>query len=105
MPFLTEKIYMQLYHKDESIMISKWPEATENLLYEKEEAQIEKLKDIIVGIRNLRTNLNVHPSKKSKLIFVTKPEFEKVIKESEGFIKKLGFSEASLQTWMQYLRT
>ena len=72
MPFVTEKIYMQLYHNDESIMISKWPEYTESLSFEKEEEQVEKLKTIIVGIRNLRTNLNVHPSKKSKLIFVTK---------------------------------
>ena len=37
--------------------------------------------------------MNVHPSKKSKLIFIAKPEYVNVIKESEGFIKKLGFSE------------
>ena len=42
MPFVTEKIYMQLYHNDESIMISKWPEYTESLSFEKEEEQIEK---------------------------------------------------------------
>ena len=36
--------------------------------------------------------MNVHPSKKSKLIFVTK-DYEKIIKESEEFLKKLGFGE------------
>ena len=34
-----------------------------------------------------------YPSRKSKLIFVTNNEFGEVIKASEGFIKKLGFSE------------
>ena len=91
MPFVTEKIYMQLYHNDESIMISKWPEYTESLSFEKEEEQIEKLKTIIVGIRNLRTNLNVHPSKKSKLIFVTKTAND-TLKESSAMIQKLGFA-------------
>ena len=91
MPFVTEKIYMQLYHNDESIMISKWPEYTERLSFEKEEEQIEKLKTIIVGIRNLRTNLNVHPSKKSKLIFVTKTAND-MLKESSAMIQKLGFA-------------
>ena len=91
MPFITEKIYMQLYHNDESIMISKWPEYTESLSFEKEEEQVEKLKTIIVGIRNLRTNLNVHPSKKSKLIFVTKTAND-MLKESSAMIQKLGFA-------------
>ena len=91
MPFVTEKIYMQLYHNDESIMISNWPEYTESLSFEKEEEQIEKLKTIIVGIRNLRTNLNVHPSKKSKLIFVTKTAND-MLKESSAMIQKLGFA-------------
>lgn len=91
MPFVTEKIYMQLYHNDESIMISKWPEYTESLSFKKEEEQIEKLKTIIVGIRNLRTNLNVHPSKKSKLIFVTKTAND-MLKESSAMIQKLGFA-------------
>ena len=91
MPFVTEKIYMQLYHNDESIMISKCPEYTESLSFEKEEEQIEKLKTIIVGIRNLRTNLNVHPSKKSKLIFVTKTAND-MLKESSAMIQKLGFA-------------
>ena len=93
MPFETEKIYKKLYNKDESIMIAKYPEYTEKLNFVMEEKQIEQLKEIITGIRNVRTKMNVHPSKKSKLIFVVKPEYVKAIKESEGFIKKLGFSE------------
>ena len=90
MPFVTEEIYLKLYDIDESIMISNWPEYLDEFNFEKEEKQIEKLKEIIVGIRNLRTKLNVHPSKKSKLIFVT-TEYKKILENSEEFIKKLAF--------------
>ena len=93
MPFVTEKIYKQLYNKDESIMIAKYPEYSKNLEFQTEEEQIEQIQEIISGIRNVRTTMNVHPSRKSKLIFIVKPEYKNVIKESEGFIKKLGFSE------------
>ena len=91
MPFITEEIYTALYHHDESIMISKWPEELAHLSFESEENQIEKLKEIIVGIRNLRTNLNVHPSKKSKLIFVTQT-MQDMIEQSKAMIQKLGFA-------------
>ncbi len=92
MPFVTEKIYKQLYHQDKSIMVSKWPETSKENEFQKEEEQIEKLKNIITGIRNLRTNLNVHPSKKSKLIFVTKT-YQDMIEKSKAMIQKLGFSD------------
>ena len=96
MPFITEEIYCKLYHEDESIMISKWPEYIESLSFEKEEGMVEKLKNIIVGIRNIRTNLNVHPSKKSKLILVSKDG--EMIKSSKEVIAKLGFaSDITLQ--------
>ena len=91
MPFITEEIYTKLYNNDESIMISKWPEYNEKFDFAKEENQIEQLKEVIVGIRNLRTNMNVHPSKKSKLIFVSK-DFEDMINSSKTMIEKLGFA-------------
>lgn len=92
MPFVTERIYKELYNNDESIMITKYPEYDKDLDFKDEENKIEELKEIITGIRNVRAKMNVHPSKKSKLIFVTK-DYEKVIKESEEFLKKLGFSD------------
>ena len=91
MPFITEEIYTKLYNNDESIMISSWPKYTENLNFEKEEKQIDELKDIIVGIRNVRTTNKVHPSKKSKLIFVTKNLRDMIINSKE-LIQKLGFA-------------
>ena len=92
MPFVTEKIYKELYNNDESIMIAEYPKYEKDLEFKEEENAVEELKDVITGIRNVRAKMNVHPSKKSKLIFVTK-KYENVIKESEDFLKKLGFSE------------
>lgn len=98
MPFVTEEIYTKLYNNDESIMISKWPEYKEEFDFELEEQEIENLKSIIGEIRNIRNNMNVHPSKKSKLIFVTE-KYNDLIEQSEGFIKRLGFgSEIVIQS-------
>ncbi len=92
MPFITEKIYTNLYDVDESIMISKFPEYTENMVFEEEEAFIEELKEVITKIRNIRAEMNVHPSKKASLIIVTK-KYQKSIEASKEFLKKLGFAE------------
>ena len=92
MPFVTEKIYKELYNNDESIMISIYPEYSKDLEFKDEEQAIEELKEVITGIRNARAKMNVHPSKKSKLIFVTK-KYADIIKDSEEFLKKLGFGE------------
>ena len=92
MPFVTEKIYKELYNNDESIMISTYPEYSKDLEFKDEEQAVEELKEVITGIRYARAKMNVHPSKKSKLIFVTK-KYANIIKESEEFLKKLGFGE------------
>ena len=91
MPFVTEEIYTQLYNHEESIMISKWPQYCEEYNFEKEEKEIEMIKSIITEIRNIRNNMNVHPSKKSKLIFVTK-EYTNLIEQSKSFLERLGFA-------------
>ena len=92
MPFITEEIYLKLYNIDESIMISNFPKYNKNFDFKEEENKIEKMKNIIVEVRNIRANMNVHPSKKSELIFVTQTEKE-LIEKSEIFLKKLAFGE------------
>jgi len=97
MPFVTEEIYTKLYNNDETIMTSQWPQYKEEFNFEEEEKEIESLKAIISEIRNVRNNMNVHPSKKSKLIFVT-TQYSNLIKQSEMFLLKLGFgSEIKVQ--------
>ena len=90
MPFVTEKIYRELYNNDETIVTSKWPEYSEELNFEAEEEEIEILKSIITEVRNIRNNMNVHPAKKAKLIFVT-DKYADLIKQSESFLAKLAF--------------
>ena len=91
MPFITEEIYTQLYGHEESIMISRWPQYDEKFNFKLEEDEIELLKAIITEIRNVRNNMNVHPSKKSKLIFVT-TEYADLIEQSKAFLERLGFA-------------
>lgn len=92
MPFETEKIYSELYNVDESIMIANYPTYSKELEFKSEEEAIEEFKEVITGIRNVRAKMNVHPSKKAKLIFVT-TKYSEVIKESSEFLKKLGFAD------------
>ncbi len=93
MPHLTERIYLELEPNSESIMKETWPEVKEKFDYEKEEKEIELLQNIIVNIRNIRANMNVVPSKKTKLIFVTK-KYKSLIDETTEILKKLGFADS-----------
>ena len=93
MPFVTSEIYEALVkYDDKELIMSRWPSTREKLAFNKEEQIVENLKDVIVGIRNVRANMNIHPSKKADLIFVTK-EYKDDIEASKDFILKLGFGK------------
>ena len=92
MPFVTEEIYTKLYNNDETIMTSAWPKFREDFNFEDEENEIEMLKSIIGEVRNIRNNMNVHPSKKAKLIFVTE-KYNELINQSALFLQKLAFGD------------
>ncbi len=92
MPFVTSEIYSNLiYFGTPDLIVAKWPDIREKFIFDKEEDTIEKLKRVIVEIRNVRTKMNVHPSKKSKLLIMSN-SIEKEIKEAEEFLLKLGFA-------------
>ena len=94
MPFVTEKIYKELPYSKETIMLADYPIYNKGLNYQEEYNFIEGLKTLITNIRNIRTNMNVHPSKKAKVIFVLKGQNETLknaINLSKDFIMKLGF--------------
>ena len=92
MPFVTSEIYSKLIcFGTEDLMVSKWPKIRDEFVFDKEEAIIEKMKKLIVEIRNIRTKMNVHPTKKSKLLIISN-SIEKEIKEAEEFLLKLGFA-------------
>ncbi len=67
MPFITEEIWQALPHVGDSIMISDWPKADDSLNFAAEEAEFEKVMNVIKAVRNRRAEMNVPPSKKAKL--------------------------------------
>ena len=97
MPFITSEIYDNLVsYEDKELMVSSWPtidlsEDNLSFKYDKQEETIEKIKEIIVEIRNIRNTKNIHPTKKSELILVTE-KYEKELNEAEGVLLKLGFA-------------
>ena len=74
MPFITEEIYCTLHPEEESIMISSWPVYREDWSDPAAEQIIEKVKDIVKGVRNIRSEMNVAPSKKIHVIIVPEKE-------------------------------
>ncbi|MBP7123824.1 MAG: valine--tRNA ligase [Clostridia bacterium] len=90
MPFITEEIYQAIPHDTESIMISKWPEYDPTLSFADEEAQMEKIMDAIRAIRNRRAEMNIPPSKKSKVYVET--VFADVFAVGSEFIKRLAYA-------------
>ncbi len=71
MPFITEEIFCTLQSEEESIMISNWPKYREQWNFEKEEKDIEIIKEAVRGIRNVRTEMNVAPSRKAQVFVVS----------------------------------
>ena len=68
MPFVTEEIYQQIPHLEESIMISSWPEAILEFDNEKAIKDFEIIQELIKSVRNVRAEYNVAPSKQIDVI-------------------------------------
>ena len=70
MPFITEEIFCTLQSEEETIMLSAWPEFDEAMNFMAEEAKVERAKDVVRGMRQLRTDMDVPPSKKAAIHIV-----------------------------------
>ncbi len=93
MPFITEEIFCTLQNEEESIMISSWPVYAEERNFAKEEKEIEIMKEAIRGIRNVRTSMNVPPSKKAQVYVVSeKPEMRAIFEEGKLFFASLAYA-------------
>ncbi|MDR2167738.1 MAG: valine--tRNA ligase [Clostridiales bacterium] len=68
-PFVTEEIYTN-FEFGESITISDWPTFAPEMHFPAEEAQIERIKEAVRALRNLRNQMNVPPSRKAKTFVV-----------------------------------
>ena len=93
MPFITETIWQSLPHTGDTIMLAEYPSFDESLSYPEEEKTMELVIAAIRQIRNRRAEMNVPPSKKTKM-FVVSQEKSAFSKETEYFFIKLaGASE------------
>ena len=71
MPFVTEEIFTTIQDEEESIMVSSWPVYSDEYSFAKEEKEIETVKEAVRAIRNVRTGMNVAPSRKAEVFVVS----------------------------------
>ena len=83
MPFITEEIFCTLREREgsgaeameeESIVISRWPLYREERSFPKEEKDIEIIKEAVRAIRNVRSEMNVAPSRRTHLFLVSESD-------------------------------
>ena len=105
MPFVTEEIYCTLAElsglkEAESIMIASWPEYKAEHDYMAESEAVELIKEAVKGIRNIRSEMNVPPSRKATVIVVSDNEkVRHIFEDSKVFFATLAFaSEVHIQS-------
>ena len=89
MPFVTEEIWQKLPKERKSIMISKFPEPEDYFEDMDAVRKIELIKDIISGIRNVRGELRIPPSKKINVVIDSPEEKIGLLNEYIHHIKAL----------------
>ena len=85
MPFITEEIYCTLNSQEETIMLADWPVYKEEWNFPAEEEMLAHVKELVKGIRNLRTEMDVPPSRKAKVFIVSE---DKALCETFESMKK-----------------
>lgn len=94
MPFITEEIFCNLQDEEESIMISSWPEYKEEWNFAGEERSVETIKEAVRAIRNVRSSMNVPPSKKAKVFVVSEDDaLLGIFEHSKLFFATLGIRQ------------
>ena len=92
-PFITEEIFDTLENPETPLMCQSWPEFSETLNFQEDEAEIETIKEAVRSIRNVRTNMNVAPSRKAMTYVVTENErVRKTFEHSKIFFATLAYA-------------
>ena len=92
-PFITEEIFDTLENPETPLMCQSWPEFSETLNFQEDEAEIETIKEAVRSIRNVRTNMNVAPSRKAMTYVVTENErVRKTFEHSKVFFATLAYA-------------
>lgn len=90
MPFVTEEIWQRLPKGKGSIMTAKFPEASDFVRDDETEKEMEMLMGVITGIRNIRGEMNIPPSKRVNVLIDVQDEKDAdVLKGNMFHIKNL----------------
>lgn len=90
MPFITEEIWQLLPHDGESIMVAPYPVYDKSLVDEEADRQMEALMDVVSQVRRLRSEYNINPAQKLRIILVSaNPELKEIYAQSSGYIMDL----------------
>ncbi|MCR4756373.1 MAG: valine--tRNA ligase [Butyrivibrio sp.] len=96
MPFITEEIFCTMQDEEESIMISEWPVYKDEWNFASDEKAIETIKEAVRGIRNVRTQMNVAPSRKAKVFVVSdKEDVLDIFRTGKLFFESLAYASES----------
>ena len=97
MPFVTEEIFTSIQSEEETIMLSKWPEYSEEMNFEADEKAIELMKEAVKSIRNRRAEMNVPPSNKAKVFVVSEnDEVRSIFEGGKVFFQTLAYASEVL---------
>ena len=97
MPFITEEIFCTMQDEEESIMISEWPVYRDDWNFADDEKAIETIKEAVRGIRNVRTQMNVAPSRKALVYVVSeKEEVLDIFRKGKLFFESLAYASESV---------
>ena len=89
MPFVTERIWQQIPHSGESIVLASWPTVDETLNNETSKQAMQHLVEVIVAVRQIRSEVNTPMSKEVPMIIQTKSDELKVLlQNNEHYIKR-----------------
>lgn len=93
MPFITETIWQALPHNGESIVITDYPAYNADFCYPDEEMSMERIIASVRAVRNRRAEMNVAPSKKTKMFIVSEDKKTFNNASTSFFIKLAGASD------------
>ena len=94
-PFITEEIWQRMPHTEGSIMVSQFPQRTEFISNEKSIKEMDLIKEVITGVRNIRGEMNIPPKKDVKIVIDVKGAKEKeILKNNFAYITSLAKVES-----------
>jgi valyl-tRNA synthetase len=96
MPFVTEEIWQSLHATDsaqdgKTIIVAEYPDYDEARIDPELEAGMEKIQAVVNGIRTVRAEMNVPPSKRADVhVRVDSLDLSEALKMHESYITELG---------------